>query len=164
MESRVKILGHPVHPMLIPFPLGLLPTAVVFDGIHLVTNNPQWSVMTFWMIAAGVIGGLAAAFFGLIDFFAIPGGTRAKRVGLLHAGVNVVAIVLFALSWVLRRDDPAAPEQGAMVISLVALLIAAVGGWLGGELVDRLGVGVDPGANLDAPSSLTAREAVPRTR
>ena len=65
MESRVKLFGHPVHPMLIVLPLGLLSAAVVFDLIHLVTGEPAFSTVAFWNIAAGVIGGLLAAIFGV---------------------------------------------------------------------------------------------------
>jgi uncharacterized membrane protein len=68
VESKAKIMGHPIHPILIPFPLGLLSTSVVFDVVHLLTGNGKWSEISFWMIAAGVIGGLAAAVFGLIDW------------------------------------------------------------------------------------------------
>jgi uncharacterized membrane protein len=79
VESKAKIMGHPIHPILIPFPLGLLSTSVVFDVVYLITGNGKWSEISFWMIAAGVIGGLAAAVFGLIDWLAIPSGTRPKR-------------------------------------------------------------------------------------
>ncbi len=159
MESRAKIAGHPVHPMLIVFPLGLLATAVIFDIITLVWGAGRWSEMSFWMILVGVIGGLVAAVFGLIDFLGIPSGTRAHAIGLWHGLGNVVVVVLFAVSWFLRRADPAAPGALAYVLSFVAVALALVTGWLGGELVDRLGVGVDEGANLDAPSSLASRRA-----
>ena len=78
MESKAKILGHPVHPILIVFPLGLLATAVVFDVIFLVTDNPLWTQAAYFMIGAGVVTGLAAAVPGLMDWLAIPRGTRAK--------------------------------------------------------------------------------------
>src|SRR2546423_10258161 len=100
MESRVKALGHPIHQMLIPFPFGLLSTAVLFDIVYLFLNTPSRaaniSTAAFWMMAAGIVGGLAAAPFGLIDYLAIPTGTRAKRVGLLHGLGNVVVLILFA--------------------------------------------------------------------
>jgi uncharacterized membrane protein len=155
MESRVKFAGHPVHPMLIVFPLGLLATAVIFDIIYLVSSSTQWTVVAYYMIGAGVIGGLAAAVFGWLDWIGIPGGTRAKRIGLWHGGGNIAVLALFALSWVLRRDNPEAPPTGAIVAGLIGVVLAAVTSWLGGELVDRLGVGVDDGAHLDAPSSLS---------
>jgi uncharacterized membrane protein len=155
MESRVKFAGHPVHPMLVVFPLGLLATAVIFDIIYLVSDNPQWTLVAYYMIGAGVVGGLAAAVFGWLDWVAIPGGTRAKRIGLWHGVGNVIVLGLFILSWVLRRENPEVPPTGAIVAALTGVVLAAITAWLGGELVDRLGVGVDEGAHLDSPSSLS---------
>ena len=164
MESRAKLLGHPIHPMLIVFPLGLLATAVAFDIVALVQNNHAWFVVSFWMIAAGIIGGLLAAVFGLIDWMAIPKGTRAKRIGLWHGGTNVIVVLLFIASWGIRRSGDGIPSNTALVLSFIAVVLALVGGWLGGELVDRLGVGVDNGAHLNAPSSLTNRPATEQDR
>jgi uncharacterized membrane protein len=163
MESRVKLAGHPVHQMLIVFPLGLLATAVVFDVIFLVTDNPSWTMAAFYMIGAGVITGLAAAVPGAVDWFAVPRGTRAKRIGLIHGVGNVIVVTLFALSWYLRRDQPTAPPTGAVVAGLLGAGLSVATAWLGGEMVNRLGVGVDDGAHLDAPSSLTAMPAAAAT-
>jgi uncharacterized membrane protein len=157
MESRVKFAGHPLHPMLVVFPLGLLATAVVFDVIYLVTDRVIWTHAAYYMIGAGAIMGLAAAAPGWLDWAAIPSRTRAKRVGLMHGVGNVIVLALFILSWVLRRPSPEAPPTEAIVASLAGMLLATVTAWLGGELVDRLGVGVHDGAHLDAPSSLTAQ-------
>jgi uncharacterized membrane protein len=98
-----------------------------------------------------------AAVFGLVDWLAIPKGTRAKRIGALHGIGNVIVTGLFAVSWLLRYDTPTAPGALAIVLSIAGVGLALVTGWLGGELVDRLGVGVDDDAHLDAPSSLTGR-------
>ncbi len=155
MESRVKFAGHPVHPMLIVFPLGLLGTAVVFDIIYLISNNPQWAVAAYYMVGAGLIGGLAAALFGWLDWLGIPAGTRAKRIGLWHGLGNMAVVALFVLSWVLRRDNPMEPPTGAIVAGLAGVVVSLLTAWLGGELVYRLGVGVDGGAHLDSPSSLS---------
>lgn len=154
MESRAKLLGHPIHQMLIVFPLGLLAMAVIFDVIALAFGNGYWSEIAYWMIAAGVITGLVAAPFGTIDWMAIPSGTRAKRIGAVHGVGNVLVVLLFAASWWMRSDAPRAPEALALAMSFVAGGLALFTGWLGGELVDRLAVGVDEGAHLDAPSSL----------
>ncbi|HZQ21743.1 MAG TPA: DUF2231 domain-containing protein [Terriglobales bacterium] len=159
MESKAKLLGHPIHPMLIVFPLGLLATAVAFDVVGLSTGDRSWFGISFWMIAAGIIGGLLAAIPGLIDWWFIPQGTRAKAIGLWHGAGNVLVVVLFIISWFLRRGAPAEPSGGALALSFIAVALGLVTGWLGGELVDRLGVGVDPGAHLDAPSSLSGRPA-----
>ena len=159
MHARARLFGHPIHQMLIVFPLGLLATAVIFDVIALVTDNTRWAEIAYWLIAAGIIGGLAAAPFGLIDWLGVPGGTRARRIGLLHGGGNLVVVLLFAGSWLLRRDNPLAPETLALVLSFAGAALALITGWLGGELVDRLGVGVDEGAHVNAPSSLSGRPA-----
>ncbi len=160
MESRAKLLGHPIHPMLIVVPLGLFIMAVVFDALYLWRGSPILPSLAYWNIGAGVVGGLLAAVFGLIDWLAIPRGTRAKRIGLLHGASNVIVVVTFALIWLMRGNSPeTGPSTGLFLVEVAALALGAVGGWLGGELVDRLGVGVDDGAHLDAPSSLSGRPA-----
>lgn len=160
MESKAKLLGHPIHPMLIVLPLGLFIAAVVFDGIYLWRGLPALATAAYWNIAAGIVGGLLAAVFGLIDWLAIPGGTRAKRIGLLHGGANVVVVLIFAVVWLMRGDAlDAAPTTNLFLLEVAALVLGSVAGWLGGELVDRLAVGVDDGAHLDAPSSLSGRPA-----
>ena len=169
MESRAKILGHPIHQMLIPFPFGLLATAVVFDIIYLIWGIPTMATVSYWMIAAGVVGGFIAAPFGLIDWFAIPQGTRAKTVGLVHGLGNVVVLLLFIGSWWLRHGASAEPTVYmpgtlALVLSFAGFALAGLTGWLGGELVDRHAVGVDDGAHLDAPHSLSGRPASDHTR
>jgi uncharacterized membrane protein len=159
VESRAKLFGHPIHQQLIVFPLGLLFTSVVFDVIYLITRNSLWTVVAFWMIVAGVAGGLAAAPFGLWDWIGVPNGTRAKRVGLLHGVGNVIVLLLFAASLTIRKDNTAAPEGFALLLSAVGVVLVAVTGWLGGEMITRLGIAIDAGANPDAPSSLSGRAA-----
>ncbi len=159
MESRAKLFGHAIHPILIVFPLGLLATGVIFDIIYLIRGNPTMATVAYWMIAAGIIGGLLAAPFGWIDWFAIPTGTRAKSVGLLHGAGNVIVLLIFIGSWWLRRGAPERPEMLASILSFAGAGLALITGWMGGELVERLGVGVDNGAHLDAPSSLSNKPA-----
>ena len=163
MESRAKAAGHAVHQQLIVFPLGLLATAVVFDLIGLVTDDGRFASASYLMIGAGVLMGVVAAVFGLIDYLAIPRGTRARRIGILHGGGNVVLLVLFTVSWLLRAGAQGnVPGLAALILGLFALVLAGGTGWLGGELVDRLGVGVDDDANLDAPTQLTTGISVRR--
>jgi uncharacterized membrane protein len=159
MQAKARLFGHPIHQMLIVFPLGLLATSLFFDIARLASGNPQWALISFWLIAVGVVSGLLAALFGLIDWLAIPPDTRAKRIGLYHGLGNTVVIALFAASWFLRRDDLGNPTGVAVTLSVLAVLLALVTAWMGGELVDRLGVGVEDGAHLDAPSSLSGRPA-----
>jgi uncharacterized membrane protein len=159
MESRAKLLGHPIHPMLIPFPLGLLGAAFVFDLIDAWGGSEALGQAAHYMIAAGIVSGLLAAVFGAIDWLAIPGGTRAKRIATLHGLGNVAIVALFAIVWLIRRDEAANQTTLVLVIEAIAVVGAVVTGWLGGELVDRLGVGVDRDAHLNAPSSLSGKPA-----
>jgi len=155
MESKAKLFGHPIHQMLIVFPLGLLATSVIFDIVYLSTKNNYWAGISYWLIAVGVIGGLVAAIFGLIDWLAIPAMTRAKSVGLIHGLGNVLVVGLFIGSWLLRRNNPYDPQTLPLALSFSGCLISTLTAWLGGELVVRLGVGVDTGANLNAPNSIS---------
>jgi uncharacterized membrane protein len=158
MHARVKLLGHPVHQMLIVFPLGLFGASFMFDIAFLITKKPELGVVSFWMILAGIIGGLSAATFGLLDWLAIPRGTRAKAIGMQHGIGNVLVTVLFMVSWMLRWSIGGASPT-AMFVSALGIVIAIFTGWMGYELVDRLGVGVDDGAHANAPSSLSGRRA-----
>lgn len=138
MQSRAQLFGHPIHLILIVFPLGLLATSFFFDLAYLATARAQLALVAWWMIFAGVIGGVAAGLFGLIDWLAIPRGTRARRVGAWHGIGNAIVAVLFAASWVLRRDAPEHPEGIAIVLSGMGVLLSVLTGWLGGELADRM--------------------------
>lgn len=157
MESRAKFMGHGLHPILIVFPLGLLATAVVFDVIYLIWGNPQMATVAYWIIAVGILGGGVAAIPGWIDWFAIPSGTRAWSVGLTHGLGNVIVLLLFAGSWWFRYDATFKPPMTAYILSFAGAALAGITGWLGGELVERLGVGVHDGANLNAPNSLVRK-------
>ncbi|RZL03444.1 MAG: DUF2231 domain-containing protein [Rubrivivax sp.] len=154
MESKAKFLGHPIHQMLIVFPLGLLGASVLFDLAYRLLHVPVLAEVAYWTMAGGLIGGVAAAPFGLIDWMAIPQGTRAKAIGALHGGANVLVLLLFLGSWVLRQEAEDHASTAATALSIGGLALSMVSAWLGGELVSRLGVGVSTKAHLNAPSSL----------
>lgn len=160
MESKAKLMGHAINPMLIVFPLGLLAASLGFDIGYLATNNPEFATASFWMIAAGVLGGLLAAVFGLADWWAIPSRTRAKSIGLWHGLGNVIVVALFAISWWMRSNATFyVPRDSAFTLSCIGIALALLTGWLGGELVQRLGIGVNDGAHLNSPNSLSGRPA-----
>lgn len=154
-----KLFGHYIHPILIVVPLGAFVSSVIFDIVHLFTGNPEYAKVAYWTIVVGILGGVAAGPFGMLDWASLPAGTRAKRVGLRHALATGAMLALFIASWLLRSGDPGEPTGAAVAISLLGLASGAVGGWLGGELVERMGIGVDPGANPNAPSSLQSPDA-----
>ncbi len=163
MRTTVRLLGHPLHAMLVVIPLGLLPVSFLFDLIGL-GAGPSWFAVTFWMLFVGWVVALGAAVFGLIDWLGIESGTRAKRIGLWHGGLNVLMAGLFLVSWLVRLPAPSHPAAVAIVFSAIGTGLLFVTGWLGGELVDRMGVGVYPDASPNAPSSIgiARKPAIPR--
>lgn len=159
MEAKVKSMGHPIHPMMVSFPLGLLTTSVIFDIVHFTEGNGYWSEIAFWMITAGLVGGLLSAMIGTVDWLAIPSGTRAKKIGIWHGAGNYLILAMFVVSWFLRLHAMSNPSVVAYVFSFLGTGLLGITGWLGGELVLRMGIGVDEGANLNAPSSLSGLPA-----
>jgi len=156
----MKLLGHPIHPILIVFPLGLFSTAVLFDILFLLTSIPAFPVTAVYMIAAGAMSGLLAMSFGLLDMYKIRRDTRAMNIAGWHSIGNFFAIELFSVSWIVRLSAPGyAPTLPALVLSFAGAATLLISGWLGGELVYRLGLAVDEGANMDAPNSLTHKSA-----
>ncbi len=163
MESRAKLLGHPVHQMLVPIPAGLFIVAAILDGVGAFVQTSWISTVTFWNVALGIGSALLAAVFGALDFRHIPDNTRAKRIGAMHGIGNVIAVVLFAGALAARLWEPNyEPTVLALILEVSALVLLGVTAWLGGELVDRLGVGIDDGANVNAPSSLRVKQVKPR--
>jgi len=146
MATPASVRNHPLHPMLVVFPFALWTTAVIFDVIGLTTGNAMYRTAAFYNIGAGIIGGVAAAIPGAIDYWTLHG--RAARVGTWHALLNVGALLLFTLSWVGRTRwgagkiglDTWMPELAAFIG--LALIIPS--GWLGGSLVYVHGTGVAP--------------------
>jgi uncharacterized membrane protein len=158
MQSRVRALGHPVHPILVMFPVALFVTAFIFDVIALFSDNGTYSQVGFWCITVGLIGAVLAALTGAADWSKIPANTRAKSIGIRHGLLNSVVLVLFLISWTLRVDtDEHRVSAVLVIVELVAIGLAGAAAWLGGELVDRLGIGVDQDAHPDATSSLRVR-------
>lgn len=157
MRSRVRAAGHAVHPILIVFPLGLLTTSVGFDVLYLITDRASFAFTAAHLIAAGVLMGVVTAATGWLDWWLVtPRGSRARRIGLLHGLMNAVVLVLFAVSWLLRlAGTDWTPAWPAFVAAWLGVLAGGVGGWLGGELVERLGISVEEDAHPDAPSSLS---------
>jgi uncharacterized membrane protein len=163
MRARATLLGHPIHQMLIPIPLGAFVIAVLLDLVARFRPIPELSSTAYWNGIIGIAGGLLAAVFGLVDWTKIPKATRAKRLGLLHAGLNVVVVGLFALTTGMRFDNvDRMATSGVLAVELLAVSLLSIAGWLGGELLDRLGIGVYEDAHPDAPSSLG--EVVPPRR
>jgi uncharacterized membrane protein len=158
MKAKALVAGHALHAQLIVFPLGLLGISPLWDILRLTTDGTMWGVVGFWTIVAGAVSALVAAVPGLIDYTKIPRGTRARGVATLHMILNLVVVALFVLSlWLRARTTGGYDQAGtlAMLPGWIAVGLAVVSGWLGGELVETLGIGVHEGAHPNAPSSLT---------
>ncbi|HKG80613.1 MAG TPA: DUF2231 domain-containing protein [Pyrinomonadaceae bacterium] len=144
MQSRASIGGHPIHPMLIPFPLALWATSFVVDILFYFTRHPTLLVIAKFMLAAGCIAAVAAAIFGIIDWLAIKNG-EVKKVANWHARLNVIALIVFAISLFLRLSNYSDLVGRRLTIpfllSFAGVILISISGWLGGELVFRYGVG-----------------------
>lgn len=136
--------GHPFHPMLVTVPIGTWIAALVFDVIGLFVDDPgTFALGAQLLVAIGIIGALTAAVLGLVDLSGIASGTRARRTGLTHMALNLVAVALFAVNFFVRvaagHDDISII---GMVLTIVGLGIVGASGWLGGKLAFRYGVRV----------------------
>ncbi len=153
MESRAQLFGHPVHQMLVAFPIGAFGLSVAGDALHAWGGERKYDEAATLALDFALASAAVAAPFGLIDWLAIPARTRAKRVGLWHALGNAALIGTFATSrWLRSRGD----KRSAHWLSGAGLLLSGVTAWLGGELVNRHGIGVHRQIGFDAPSSLAS--------
>ena len=154
MESRARIGGHPIHPMLVPFPLALWTTSFVADLIFYFQRNSSFLFVAKFLLLAGIVGALGAALAGFIDWMAIK-DREAKKVANWHARLNIVALILFSLSFFFRLG-----RYGGMVghhltipffLSLAGVILISISGYLGGELAYRYGIGLSlkPGAPVE---------------
>jgi len=137
------IAKHPVHPMLVPFPIGLWVFSLIADVIFLAGWGPQvWNDVAFYSMAAGTIAALLASPFGLLDFLSIR-DPRTRQLGATHLALNLVILAMFAADLWLRTQTGTSAGL-PVVISLVAVSLLVVSGWLGGEMVFVQGAGVLP--------------------
>src|SRR5215212_2813443 len=148
MASPASLGRHPIHPMLIPFPIALWVFSLIADVIYLWRGNPVWrDWIAFYALLAGIIGAIAAAVFGIIDWLSIKDG-EVKKIANWHARLNVIALLVFAASFYLRTTGGARLVSGSytipLVLSVVGVILISISGYLGGELVFKHGVAVNP--------------------
>lgn len=144
MKSRANIKGHPIHPMLIPFPVAFFTGTLIFDILGLVYDNATYLVIGQHLVLAGIVGAVLAAVPGLIDyFFTVPPNSSAKKRASLHAVSNITMLVLFSIAAFYRRKAEAEP---AIVLALESFgfILMCIAGWMGATLVYRNQIGVDP--------------------
>lgn len=134
--------GHPVHATAITVPIGAWTAALVFDIVALATRDPAFATGAFWLLVIGIAGAVVAAFFGLMDLTVIARGTPARRLAWAHLALNTAAVVLFAVSVLVRAGDPGRASVAGFVFAVVAFLVVGGSGFLGGELAYRFGIRV----------------------
>ena len=144
MRSRASIKGHPIHPVLVPFPIGFLVGAVVFNTWGHLTENPSLWTTGWHLTIAGIVMALVAAVPGAVDYAgSVPPRSSGKKRATKHAIVNVSAVALFSLSLILRGSAANDPTAAFMLVQAIALTLLAAGGWMGGTLVNRNQISVD---------------------
>jgi uncharacterized membrane protein len=162
MASKASIAGHPIHPMIIPFPLALWTTSFVADVIFYFWRGPSLLVISKFLLAAGCLGAIAAAVPGIIDWSAIR-NSKVKRIANWHARLNIIALIIFATSLYLRMKVGAAWVNYSLkipfLLSLLGVILISVSGWLGGALSFEHGVGVAP--QHDSPEEEVAKVRFP---
>lgn len=141
MRTPASIAGHPIHPMLVPIPIGLWIFSLVCDLFHAGgSTNPAWQTVALYTMGGGIAGALLAALPGLVDLLSLPPGPR--KTALIHMTINLTVVALYAVNLWLRVSSPE-KAGGLMWLSILALGLLVVSGWLGGKMVYEYGVGVD---------------------
>lgn len=134
--------GHPFHAMVVTVPIGTWVAAVIFDLVALVGDDPEaFTIGARWLLGIGVLAAIVAAVLGLMDWTRIAPGTKAKKLANIHMILNLGAIVIFGVDWILHLGGDE-PTVAGFVLGLVGLLGIAISGFLGGELSYRYGVRV----------------------
>ncbi|WP_375402535.1 DUF2231 domain-containing protein [uncultured Sphingomonas sp.] len=142
VPSTAAIGGHPIHPIIVPYPIAFLTGAVASDVVARRTADPFWSRASRWLLGAGVVTGLTAGAVGAVDYFTIK-RAREKKTGRLHAYGNPLAIGLASASLLARRNDgDQSPGNAAFALSLLTAGLVGVTAWAGTELSYRHMVGV----------------------
>lgn len=139
-RSTAKIFGHPIHPMLVPFPIAFWIGALITDIIYSRTADVQWTNFSQWLLFGGLVFGALAAVAGITDYF----GDRRVRshAASAHGGINIVVFIIQIFnSFVHARDGWTSVVPTGLTLSIIAVLLLAVSGWLGGTLVYKQGVG-----------------------
>ncbi|RJP74061.1 MAG: DUF2231 domain-containing protein [Candidatus Zixiibacteriota bacterium] len=154
MSRGIRVQGHPVHPMLTDFPIVLWVTSLLWDVIGLILGGPFWHAMAYWSILAGLILVIPTAVTGFSEYLTIPRGNPAEKIGLYHLSANIAAATAF-LSSLLVREGPATPPGTSLfwplALSVLGVLLLLGGGWLGGDLVFRYGIGQEPAPGRPVP-------------
>ena len=141
MRTPASVAGHPIHPMLVPIPIGLWIFSLVCDVVYAAgLGGDVWRTVAFYNMVAGVIGALVAAIPGLIDMLSLPAGP--KKTALTHMAINLTIVGLYVVNIFMRTANPEMMRT-PFLLSAIAVALLAVSGWLGGKMVYVHGIAVD---------------------
>lgn len=142
-SSTAKVAGHPLHPMIVPFPIAFFFSTLITDLLYLSTDRPGFATASMWLLGAGIAGALLAAALGFTDFLG-DRRVRALRQAWLHMIGNLVLVLLEVVNFVLRAGEtgPRTVTAGLAALSLVAVVLLLFNGWMGWEMVYRRHVGI----------------------
>lgn len=144
MKSKASFKSHPIHPILIAFPIAFFTGAFICDVLSLLLNKDGLWYTGYHLVIAGIIGALAAAVPGIIDYFAtVPPNSSGKKRATKHGLINITNVILFAVVFFYRRQ-PEVNTTVVVVLEAIGLILLSIAGWLGGTLVYRNQIGVDP--------------------
>jgi uncharacterized membrane protein len=150
MRARANIAKHPIHPMLVAIPIGLWVFSLVCDLAHVFgATSENWQIVARYTLVGGIFGALVAAVPGFIDMLALP--WASKRVALMHMSINLTVVAMYVVNWYLRMRGT--ESNGPVWLSVIAILLLLVSGWLGGKMVYVHGVAVEtePSASTKRP-------------
>jgi uncharacterized membrane protein len=146
MRTPASVAKHPLHPMLIVFPVGLWIFSLVCDIAVLAgASAPGWQTAAFYTMVGGLVGALVAAVPGLIDLLSLH-VPRLRTIALTHMTLNLIVVALYAVNIWLRVQETA-DMRVPVLLSVIAVILLAVSGWLGGEMVHVHRVGVEDGGD-----------------
>jgi uncharacterized membrane protein len=160
VQGKATLWGHPIHPMLVPFPIAFFVGSLIADFAYFYTDNDFWTTVGTVLIAMGIVGALAAAIFGLLDYLSAPMATQVKRVATTHLILNLVLVALYVVNFLVRRSTPEAAL--GYLLSVIGIGVLFFSGWLGGALAYEHRVGVKPSAEETmGRSAVTRHTAAP---
>ena len=146
MASRASIAGHPIHPMLVTVPIGLFVFSFVADLVVHFGGGGAWPAVALYCMGGGIVGALLAAVFGFVDMLSLS-EDRVKKIGVAHMIINLTVVALFAVNFWMRWQGEAV-DGTPFMLSVIAIGLLAIAGWLGGHMVFVHGVGVGRGTPL----------------
>ena len=141
MQGKATLFGHPLHPILIPFPIGFFVGALISDIISAFSGAPIWPSLSVVLIGFGIVGALVATLFGFVDYFSAPMSNNAKKVATTHMLLNLLTVLVFAVAFFVRYDKP--PSSSGYVLTVLGVVILGIAGSMGGHLAYHYGVGVN---------------------